>query len=435
MPNDKKKNEIIPKLDSKKPLKHIQNKYVEILVSVGHGLNGGKKIDSEETLNEKLLRELKKHQPKHIIINVADRLQRWNYFEMVKHLSAQELKTRLQDIPDDVNEKKLVQLFANMFADIAENLGKEYTNNLKKHFEDTKITTGLNIPLTIKRWDERKSTNNYIEHNTESTEPDSNNDNNFENKLEETKKRFLANKKKTIEDAIAQITKAQPKLATLNWDEITSEACKEYINEEKKYFGCLTDTDVIYPAKIPPALEPIFEKKELNLYWREVDFKKRSLEKMQEELQKLSETMGKTADQAKQPSIEQTNNNHELARALPISAVLTPRLFRTQSTSVMDRKSYTKDILSESLAKRRSKFFAPLDTQNASTNSINSPIWEIKSPDRTIVINAAKPISPKSEQKLLAFINLFCKSPLSPEKDQALQQKLEEAAALLSVPS
>ena len=69
---------------------------------------------------------------------IGDSLHRFNFHLMIEHLSDEELAARLKDLPDHMNEEKLVYYFANKFKDIATNMGQKLADSLKEHFSKIK---------------------------------------------------------------------------------------------------------------------------------------------------------------------------------------------------------------------------------------------------------------------------------------------------------
>lgn len=448
--NEENDNDIFIKFKSKQPLARMKDRYAMIGYSLGYGLNNGKKIASEEVLIEEVVYALSVHNTKKIIILIGDTLAKWNYQYLITHISDEELKTRLKDIPCDLNEEKLALYFAEKFADIAASLGKVVFDNLTCHFKKidefkkrlknipvekidalkkclentpndfdeekfaditdilgTKdfyklkryFTKILNIPIEkieIKRWDERYTTENY----NDKIEVDP-----TIKYLEETKKRFLSNKTYSFESANNRIKKAQPELGSF-LDKVPSISSEHFIRAEYKYIKRLQNTDFTYPASCPKALESIFAQN--NNCWREADITSRIMGKQHREMKKLKKMIALTKDD------KPINVNSFFTSLTP------SRLCRTQSSSALET------ISSQTLASRRAKLLPPLDTKNLinendlKTNSYNN-----------IFINAGK-LSPKSAERLITFLNLYTQSPPSPEKEEALR-KLEEANALLTV--
>jgi hypothetical protein len=383
MPYSENKNVVIVKLNNKISPKLIANKHVEILVSVGVGVNNGKKLKlSDVVLLEKVAREVSKYHPKSIIFNLADTLQRWNYYNMLQYISNKdddiELKTLLQDIPDNVNEEQLAVIFAEKFSNIAKSLGEQEYNKLDKHFKEKHVYQDIKIPIKIKRWDNRDSTENYNHEIDVDTKVD-------QRKVEETKDRFLGNKQDLLQKSEKRIKNAQPKLAHVNFKNVNNISCERYIGEEVRYAIQLEDTEIWYGAKAPPALEPIVP-------WREFGFKIRSLEEVEKEAKQLKEIMNTEIDKSSEIKQETA----------------------TKTTSTLSRQTSAGRL---TLFRPR-----PVDIKN---------LQEDLSEEQNIIIQTSD-LSPKSAERVKTVLKLFAeKKPTSPEVKEQIYKKLDEVSALL----
>lgn len=385
------KNNITLKINRIKPFANMDKKHVITLVSVGNGINGAKWIAPEEELHVELMKQLNEHHPKLNIILVAGLLKRWNYWEMISHLSDEALIARLQDIPKDIDEKNLASILAEKFADIAKNLEEKYIKTLENHLDHhQKTIKSMKLPFKIASWEQRTHFDNCDKKSSPQSHIHETDD--FMRKIESTKSRFLQNKKADLDKAKARMIIAQPALANLDFKKITDQACLQYILEEYYYFARLSHTEVLYPGKIPSALEPVFKESGKDLYWRDFSFKEAK----------------NTLTEAKQP--EET-------------------LTRARSSSFLESMSRQhNEPKTGSLAERRLKFLLSIQTTSTKKTNSDTPL-EAKHPAQLMDL---KNLSPQSSKRMMTFIDLFSKSPPSAEKELAMK-KIEEATALLHI--
>lgn len=367
------KDNLTFKLNETKPVSNISGKYVVAGVSLGNGINGAKWIAPDEELHLALLKELNEYQPKLYIILTGGSLARWNYWEMIKELSDETLIDLLKDIPKDIDEKNLAFLLAKKFINVAKNNEEKYIRVLENYLDKNKKTIEkINSPFKIVRWDERATCDNYDEKSFSKNKSDQPDD--FMEKIETTKSRFLQHKKQILNKAKERMIKAQPHLASINFKKLTDETCLQYILEEYNYFNYLRHTEILYPGKILPVLEPAFKEESNDLYWRDFSFKK-------------------------------------IKSALPELKETEEPLTRAKSASCID-----------SLSHRRNE-------TNPKKN-LKSDATSLENKYSGTVIDTSN-LSPKSSSRMMHFFTLLSKSPPSDEKELALK-KIEEATALLT---
>lgn len=364
-----------------------KNQYIEIGESIGHGLNNGKYFDTEENLNEKLVFYFKKYEPKAFFITIGDILHRFNFHLMIEHLTDDELAERLKDLPDNMNEEKLVYYFAEKFKDIPAKMGEKLANSLEAHF--SKI---VNLPakVYINRWHQRFTKENYDDKITLFVERD-------DEKMQKTKQRFLHTKKAkaALKEAKRRMPLAQPKLNGVDFDLIGNLSCEKYVEEEGDYFKHLHHTAFVYPTDAPPAIKPIFENNPNSLEWFEANFKKRNIKKIKNQIAELKEIV---EEPVLKPEIKETKDEIKASINinLPDSTVEMNRLLkRTQSSSAIEGR-----------------------------HQCSKP--------QCLKINPESLLNTSTLGEFLRFFDLCSRSPKSPEKEKALKKVLDEASAILA---
>ncbi|MDA8561739.1 hypothetical protein N9L02_01330 [Gammaproteobacteria bacterium] len=368
-------------IDRTRAVKNIVGKNVITLISLGSGLNGSKSISSEGNLHLELLNHLNKFSPKLNIILVAGALKRWNYWEILEHITDIQLKKTLSDIPKDIKEKKLACILAEKFSDIAAKLEAEYINEidtyLNSHPEDIKKLT---FKYKITAWNQKHLYNNITKQDPQAIKfmesPE------FIEKMKETKTRFLQNKKSLLDKAQDRIKQAQPNLASIDFKKVTDEACLQYLLEEYVYFAKLNNTEIYYTGKIPPAIKPIFEIADKDIFWREIHFK----------LRKKNNT-AKTSQEEKLNAVELNNNSSDTTIINTLTSFFSKR---NMCKLQIEEKSQT-------------------DVEHRKSESMPIPIQQL---------------SPKISKQINTLIHLFSTTPPSEEKKLAAK-KLEEATSLL----
>lgn len=250
---------------------NITNQDVMTCISLGKGINADKNIASEEELHVEFLKQLNKHHPLSNTILVAGLLKRWNFWELIREISDDELARRLDDIPKEINEKELAVLLAEKFTDIAISLEKKYIQTLENHLQENKDTLkDISFPFKILSWSQREKFPNFTKKSPDEKKiPE-----NLESKkfIEATIKRFLQNKQTSLDIAKERLTEILPQLANLNFNELVKHACEAFIREEYEYFSSLRNTQLFYNGHIP-ALNPILKDNNNNLTWHTYHFK------------------------------------------------------------------------------------------------------------------------------------------------------------------
>jgi hypothetical protein len=387
MPGNNQKNAIAFKINRTKPISNISHRHVITLISVGKGINGERKIASEEELHVELLKQLDKHPPSMNIILVAGLLKRWNFWEMLPAISDEELARRLNDLPTNMTEEKLAPILAEKLTDIATSMEKKYVEDLDSHLEIYAKKLNISFPYKVTRWNQREHFDNCSK-NAFDTNIFLDNPQSLK-LIEATIARFLQNKKGDLETAKERLTKAVPQFSTLNFKKLVDLSCLAYLLEEYEYFARLKNTEVFYNGNIPPALDPIFQDTSKDLYWRNYSFKQ--------------------------------------AKILPEDHKKNSRLTRAKSSSYVDELNSQYDNAKlTSLAAKRLKLFSFLkgtpdiksNTEDDSANNEQDQVFDTSN------------LSPKSSRCMMEFFKLYSKKPASPIKELA-KQKIEEATALL----
>lgn len=251
---------------------NITNQDVMTCISLGKGINGDKNIASDEELHVEFLKQLNKHQPSSDTILVGGLLARWNFWEMMREISDDELARRLEDIPKNVDEKKLSLLLAEKFSDIAVSLEEKYIQKLMHHLQENKEAQGLSFPFKVMPWNQRENFTNFTKQPAnENKIPESNESETF---INDTIKQFLQDKQTRLDTAKKRLTKVLPEIANLNFDKLVKHSCEAFILEEYEYFSRLRDTQLFYNGHIP-ALNPILRDHNNNVYWHNYNFKQR----------------------------------------------------------------------------------------------------------------------------------------------------------------
>lgn len=251
---------------------NIADQDVMTCISLGKGINGDKNIASEEELHVEFLKQLNKHQPSSDTILIGGLLARWNFWEMMREISDDELSYRLKDIPNDVDEKELSRELAEKFSDIAVSLEKKYIQKLENYLKENKEAQALSFPFKIMPWNQRENFINFTKQSAnENKTPESTESETF---INDTIKQFLQDKQIRLEIAEKRLTKALPELTHLNFDKLVKQSCRSFILEEYEYFSRLRNTQLFYNGHIP-ALNPILKDHNNNVYWHTYNFKRR----------------------------------------------------------------------------------------------------------------------------------------------------------------